>query len=120
MRPAALLFVVTFLWSLAPVLDESGLQESPSLLVMPPIAALAAVGARGWRDALLLPAAGLVLVLALFGAWTMAIGRTGILGALDFALAALPFHLLGTWLLVALLWWPGRKLRDRTRLAAAA
>lgn len=107
------------LWSLAPILDETGLHDSPSLLVMPLSAALAAVASRDWRGGLGMPAAGLAVVLVAFSTWTIATGRVTWTEAAAFAAGMLPFHVIGTWLLVGLFWWPGRKAR-RFALAPAA
>ena len=65
-----------------------------------------------------MPAAGLAIVLVAFSLWTLSIGRESLAGASSFAAGMLPFHLLGTWLLVGLFWWPGRKSRRLAHVAA--
>ena len=120
MRLLPHLLAQSALWSLAPILDETGALDSPSLLVMPLVAVLAVLAARDWRWGLALPAAGLAVVLLGFSGWTLATGRAGLAEALAFAAAAVPFHLVGTWVLIGLLWWPGRKVRSLALARGAA
>ena len=105
------------LWALAPVLDETGVHDSPSLIVMPLSAALAALASRDWRWGLGMPASALAVVLLGYTVWSVATGRETLVPAARFAVGMIPFHLLGTWLLVAVFWWPARKARS---LAVAA
>lgn len=118
MRHASHAAIQTALWSLAPILGETGIYDDPSLLVMPISAALAALASRDWRSGLGMPAAALALVLLAFSIWTTSIGRETIGGAVTFAAGMLPFHLIGTWLLVGLFWWPGRKVRSLARVGS--
>lgn len=111
MRPLLHAAIQAALWSMGPLLDVTGLHDSPSLLVMPLSAALAAVASRDWRGGLGMPVAGLAVVLVAYSVWTMSIGRASFGGAVAFAAGMLPFHVLGTWLLVGLSWWPSRKVR---------
>lgn len=118
MRPGLDLLLQVGLWSLAPILDETGIHDSPSLIVMPLSAALAALASRTWRAGLGIPAAALAIVLAAFSAWTLSTGRETWGGALHLAAGMIPFHLLGTWLLVGLFWGPGR-MRGGSRALGA-
>lgn len=113
MRARLHLPLQALLWTLAPLLDESGIHDSPSLLVMPASAALAALASRDWRWGLGAPAAGLGAALVLYTLWALGTGQATLGAALTFAAGIIPFHLLGTWLLLALFWWPGRKARAR-------
>lgn len=120
MRPLHHIAVQSALFSLAPILNDMGAMDAPSLLIMPLAAALAVLASRDWRWAFGAPAIGLSLVLLGYAVWTLATGRATFGGALMFAANMIPFHLLGTWILVGLFWWPGRRARRfaLTRVAA--